>query len=205
MSPESTGLPSPGSVRAWAPYTFTAGRRGPGGTGASFIEISLRSRPGLVPLTHEAMLSQFAQGEAKPMNTMTVRALMLGLVIALWAWVADAARLHVSLGAGVVALGCFYAAGGGVPGLQKAIVAALSGVVWVLVAHAVRGAIGGGNVVAAVILGATASAIVLQSQVRLLSFTAGAFAGAGVAPGRSEERRVGKVGSSWLLRASWII
>ena len=107
------------------------------------------------------------------MNTMTVRALMLGLVIALWAWVADAARLHVSLWAGVVALGCFYAAGGGVPGLQKAIVAALSGVVWVLVAHAVRGAIGGGNVVAAVILGATASAIVLQSQVRLLSFTAG--------------------------------
>src|SRR5436190_23617883 len=40
MSPESTGLPSPGSVRAWAPYTFTAGRRGPGGTGASFIDQS---------------------------------------------------------------------------------------------------------------------------------------------------------------------
>src|SRR5438552_15504459 len=113
------------------------------------------------------------------MNTMTARALMLGLVIALWAWLADVARLHVSLWAGVVALGCFFAAGGGVAGLQKAIVAALSGVVWVLVAHAVRGAIGGGNVVAAVILGATASAIVLQSQVRLLSFTAGAFAGAG--------------------------
>ena len=117
------------------------------------------------------------------MNTMTVRALMLGLVIALWAWLADVARLHVSLWAGVVALGCFFAAGGSVPGLQKAIVAPLSGVVWVLVAHAVRGAIGGGNVVAAVILGATAAAIVLQSQVRLLSFTAGAFAGAGVALG----------------------
>ena len=117
------------------------------------------------------------------MNTMTVRALMLGVVIALWAWLADVARLHVSLWAGVVALGCFFAAGGGVPGLQKAIVAALSGVVWVLVAHAVRGAIGGGNVVAAVILGATASAIMLQSRVPLLSFTAGAFAGAGVALG----------------------
>ena len=117
------------------------------------------------------------------MNTMTARALMLGLVIALWAWLADVARLHVSLWAGVVALGCFFAAGGGVAGLQKAIVAALSGVVWVLVAHAVRGAIGGGNVVVAVILGATASAIVLQSRVPILSFTAGAFAGAGVALG----------------------
>ena len=35
------------------------------------------------------------------MNTMTMRALMLGLVIALWAWLADVARLHVSLWAGV--------------------------------------------------------------------------------------------------------
>src|SRR3989454_3781566 len=60
------------------------------------------------------------------MNTMTARALMLGLVIALWAWLADVARLHVSLWAGVVALGCFFAAGGGVAGLQKAIVAARS-------------------------------------------------------------------------------
>lgn len=117
------------------------------------------------------------------MNTITARALMLGLVIALWAWLADVARLHLSLWAGVVALGCFYAAGGGVVGLQKTVVAALSGVVWVLVAHAVRAAIGGGNVVGAVILGSTAAAIVLQSRVPLLSFTAGAFAGAGVALG----------------------
>ena len=107
----------------------------------------------------------------------------MGVLIALWAWVATAARLHVSLWAGVVALGCFYAAGGGVPGLQKAIVSPLSGVLWVLVADAVRVAIGGGSVVAAVILGATASAIVLQSRVPFLSFTAGAFAGAGVALG----------------------
>src|SRR5437016_8669267 len=98
------------------------------------------------------------------MNTMTARALMLGLVIALWGWLADVARLHVSLWAGLVALGCFFAAGGGVPGLQKASVAALSGVVWVLVAHAVSSAIGDGNVVAAMILGATASAIMLRSE-----------------------------------------
>src|SRR5437762_6344233 len=98
------------------------------------------------------------------MNTMTARALMLGLVIALWAWLADVARLHVSLWAGVVALGCFFAAGCGVAGLQRAIVAALGGGVWVLVAHAVRGAIGGGDVVAAVLLGATASDIVLQPR-----------------------------------------
>src|SRR5438093_2796993 len=70
------------------------------------------------------------------MNTMTARALMVGLLIALWAWLTDVARLHLTLWAGVVALGCFYAAGGGVPALQKTIVAALSGVVWGLNYHA---------------------------------------------------------------------
>src|SRR6058998_445271 len=117
------------------------------------------------------------------MNTVTVRAVMVGVLIAVWAWAADVARLHVSLWAGVIALGCYFAAGGGPSGLQKTVVAALSGVLWVLLAHAVRVAIGGGGVVAAVILGATACALVLQSRVPFLSFTGGAFAGAGVALG----------------------
>ncbi len=117
------------------------------------------------------------------MNTMTARALLVGVLIAVWAWLADAARLHVSMWAGVIALGCFFAAGGGISGLQKTVVAALSGVVWVLLAHAVRVAIGGHAVVAAIILGATACAIALQSRVPLLSFTVAAYAGAGVALG----------------------
>src|SRR3989440_12743089 len=61
------------------------------------------------------------------MNTMTARALMVGVLIAIWAWLASVARLNVSMWAGVVALGCFYASGGGVAGVQKTIVAAGSG------------------------------------------------------------------------------
>ena len=117
------------------------------------------------------------------MNTMTMRALAVGLLVAVWAWIANAARLHVSMWAGFVALGCYFAAGGGVTGLQRAVVATLSGVVWVLIAQAVRGAIGGGSLVGPIVLGATAAALALQSRVPLLSFTAGAFAGAGVAYG----------------------
>ena len=117
------------------------------------------------------------------MNTMTARALMVGVLIAIWAWLASVARLNVSMWAGVVALGCFYASGGGVAALQKTIVATLSGVVWVLIAEAVRVAIAGHGVVWAVILGAMACALALQARVPLLSFTAGAFAGAGVALG----------------------
>ncbi len=117
------------------------------------------------------------------MNTTTLRALIVGLLIAIWAWVAGAARLHLSLWAGLVALGCCFAAGGGVTGLQKTVLATLSGIVWVLVADMVRVAIGGGSVVGALVLGATALVLVLQARLPLLSFTAGAFAGAGVALG----------------------
>jgi hypothetical protein len=62
-------------------------------------------------------------------------------------------------------------------------VAALSGVVWVLIYHAVRVAIHARGVAGAVLLGAMACALALQSRVALLSFTAAAFAGAGVALG----------------------
>src|SRR2546428_7387435 len=103
------------------------------------------------------------------MNTMTTRALTVGLLIALWAWLADVARLHLALWAGVVALGCFYAAGGGVPALQKTIVAALSGVVWVLIYPAVRVAVGARGVGGPVPLGAVACALPPQSRLPLLS------------------------------------
>src|SRR2546423_14591721 len=79
------------------------------------------------------------------MNTMTARALMLGLVIALWAWLADVARLHVSLWAGVVALGCFFAAGGGGPGGGKNNACGLGGGGGGGAARARRGARRGGG------------------------------------------------------------
>src|SRR3989442_2577952 len=79
------------------------------------------------------------------MNTLTARALTVGVLIALWAWVASVARLHVSLWAGAIALGCFFAAGGGGPGLPKTIVATPSGGPWGPGAAATRAAIFGGT------------------------------------------------------------
>src|SRR3989442_12170916 len=122
------------------------------------------------------------------MNTMTARALMVGVLIAVWAWVADVGRLHVSLWAGVVALGCFFAAGGGVSGLQKTIVASLSGVLWVLLAHAVRVAIGGGGGGAPGTPGGTACAPPPPRRVPLLPFPAGAVR----RPGGALRPRVGR-------------
>jgi len=117
------------------------------------------------------------------MNAMTARGLSLAAVVAVWTAISEIARVNLSLWPVIVALGCSLAAGGGVPGLQKTAAGTISGVVWAVLATAVSRALGGQDVVQALVLGAAAFGMVLQAQVPLLSYTAGAFAGAGVAMG----------------------
>jgi uncharacterized protein DUF1097 len=117
------------------------------------------------------------------MNAMTARGLSVAAVVAVWVAISEMARVNLSLWPVIVALGCSLAAGGGIPGLQKTVVATISGVAWALLAHAVSRALGGQDIVQALVLGAAAFGMVLQAQVPLLSYTAGAFAGAGVAMG----------------------
>src|SRR3989449_3876504 len=106
------------------------------------------------------------------MNTMTARALMVGVLIAIWAWLASVARLNVSMWAGVVALGCFYASGGGVAGVEETKVATLSGAGWVVIARAVRGGLARPRAALAGGLRAVACAPPPQSRPAPLSFTA---------------------------------
>ena len=117
------------------------------------------------------------------MNPMTMRGLSLGAVVAVWTAISEMARVNLSLWPVIVALGCSLAAGGGIPGLQRTLAGTISGVVWALVAHGVSRALGGQDLVQALVLGGAAFGMVLQARVPLLSFTAGAFAGAGVAMG----------------------
>jgi uncharacterized protein DUF1097 len=117
------------------------------------------------------------------MNAMTARGLSLAAVVAVWTGISEMARVNLSLWPVIVALGCSLAAGGGVPGLQKTLAGTISGVVWALLAHGVSRALGGQDLVQALVLGAVVFGMVLQAQLPLLSYTAGAFAGAGVAMG----------------------
>ena len=117
------------------------------------------------------------------MNAMTARGLSLAAVVAVWTAISEIARVNLSLWPVIVALGCSLAAGGGVSGLQKTVAGTISGVVWALLAHGVSRALGGQDIVQALVLGAAAFGMVLQAQLPLLSYAAGAFAGAGVAMG----------------------
>src|SRR5947208_15299149 len=94
------------------------------------------------------------------------------------------ASVYLSVWPVLVGLACAVAAGGGVPGLQRTLAGTNSGVVWALAAHAATRALGGRDLVQALVLGDAVFAMVLQAQfLPLLSYTAGALAGAGVAMG----------------------
>jgi RsiW-degrading membrane proteinase PrsW (M82 family) len=117
------------------------------------------------------------------MNPMTARGLGLGVAVAGWTIISHLANLPLQLWPVLVGLGCFLAAGGGISGLQKSALGMLSGVAWVILYVSVSRALGRNEIVDALLLGVAAFGMVLQNRLPLLSFTAGAMAGAGAALG----------------------
>jgi hypothetical protein len=117
------------------------------------------------------------------MNALTTKALSMALVVALWALISHLGKLPLQLWPVIVGLACFVGAGGGVSGLQKSILGTASGVVWAMLYVAVTGALGRSEIVDALVLGAAVFGMVFQARVPLLSYTAGAIAGAAVAIG----------------------
>lgn len=114
------------------------------------------------------------------MDALVALALSIGLLIAGWTYIAvDVA--HLPVWAGIVAWGCFFAAGGKTTGLTKTIAANLSGVFWAFLALQALPRAGGGTAVLAVLVGIAALIMVLQAKVSLLSFIPGAFLGAATA------------------------
>src|SRR2546425_10856875 len=71
------------------------------------------------------------------MDMLMALAVSIGVLIALWVKFGGMIGVAIAVPAGIVAWACFYAAGGKTQGLQKAIAANLSGVVWVLLANLV--------------------------------------------------------------------
>lgn len=115
------------------------------------------------------------------MSMLLALALSIGILIAIWTYIAlGPAALPVW--AGILAWGCFFAAGGKTDGLLKTLASNLSGVFWAFVALTVANRVAPGNLVAlSVLVGVVAAAMVLQSKVSILSFIPGAFIGAAAA------------------------
>ena len=115
------------------------------------------------------------------MDVLVALAISIGILIAVWTYIAiGVAALPVW--AGIVAWGCFFAAGGKTAGLSKTIASNLSGVFWAFVALYVWNKVLGGGVPAlSVMVGVVAFFMVLQAKIPTLSFIPGAFLGAATA------------------------
>jgi uncharacterized protein DUF1097 len=114
------------------------------------------------------------------MDVLVALGLSIGLLIAGWTYVAlGVAALPVW--AGIVAWGCFFAAGGKTAGLTKTIASTLSGVLWAYLALTAWNKLGGGVPVLSVLVGVAALFMVLQSRIPALGFIPGAFLGAATA------------------------
>jgi hypothetical protein len=114
------------------------------------------------------------------MDALVALALSIGILIAGWTYLAlGVAALPVW--AGIVAWGCFFAAGGKTAGLTKTIAANLSGVLWAFLALYLWNRFGGGVPMLSLLVGIAAFIMVVQAKIPALSFIPGAFLGAATA------------------------
>ena len=114
------------------------------------------------------------------MDALLALALSIGILIAGWTYLAlGVAALPVW--AGIVAWGCFFAAGGKMTGLTKTIAANLSGVLWAFLALYLSNRFGGGVPMLSLLVGIAAFIMVMQAKLPALSFIPGSFLGAATA------------------------
>jgi hypothetical protein len=111
------------------------------------------------------------------MDALVALALSIGILIAGWTYVALGPGA-LPVWAGIVAWGCFFAAGGKTEGLLKTLASNLSGVFWAFLALTAWSQFGGGLPVLSVLVGVAAVFMVLQAKIPTLAFIPGAFLGA---------------------------
>lgn len=111
------------------------------------------------------------------MDALVALAVSIGVLIAGWTYVALGPGA-LPVWAGIVAWGCFFAAGGKTEGLMKTLASTLSGVLWAFIALTAWNKFGGGLPVLSILVGLAAVVMVLQAKVPTLSFIPGAFLGA---------------------------
>ena len=114
------------------------------------------------------------------MDALVALALSIGILIAGWTYVALGPGA-LPVWAGIVAWGCFFAAGGKTEGLVKTVASNLSGVLWAFLALTAANRFGGGLPVLSAMVGVAAFGMVLQAKIPTLAFIPGAFLGAATA------------------------
>jgi len=112
------------------------------------------------------------------MNMTTALAIAVGVLVAVWVKVTTLIGMPYWY-VGVFGWASYIAAGGGVPGLRKAIPAGVAGMLWVAAVEMIA-LMTGHMEWEWLLLGVATFIIILESKVSLLSFVPAAFCGAAV-------------------------
>lgn len=112
------------------------------------------------------------------MDMLIALGVSIGVLIAIWTYIAGLPAVALPVWAGIVAWGTFYAAGGKTEGLIKTVASNLSGVFWAFVALFVATRLGGSLAVVSLMVGVIAFAMCVQAKIPQLAFIPGAFLGA---------------------------
>ncbi|PKO24223.1 MAG: DUF1097 domain-containing protein, partial [Betaproteobacteria bacterium HGW-Betaproteobacteria-8] len=100
------------------------------------------------------------------MDLVVALGISIGVLIAAWVYVAvSMPELGLIVWAGIVAWATFYAAGGGMDGLQKAIASNLAGNFWAAVALYVTAMMGGDVLTLSLAFGVVAFIFCVQSKI----------------------------------------
>lgn len=115
------------------------------------------------------------------MKPLTALATVIAILVFFIAYIfVGQPSLHITAWVVVIAVATFFAAGGGVAGLTKAIAGNLAGGIWVAVALAIWNTVAPGNIlVLSIILAIAAFILCIEASVPALSFIPASFLGAG--------------------------
>lgn len=114
------------------------------------------------------------------MNLLVALGLSIGILAGIWAQVSVLPAIALPTFVGVISWACFYAAGGKKEGLVKTLSSNLSGVLWAFVVVAIFKALAGALPSAALGIAVAIGCfiMVIQANIKILSFIPGTFAGA---------------------------
>ncbi len=115
------------------------------------------------------------------MRPLTALATVIAILVFFIAYIfVGQPSLHITAWVVVIAVATFFAAGGGVAGLKKAVAGNIAGAVWVGIALAIWNAVAPGNILAlSIILAIAAFILCIEASVPVLGFIPAAFLGAG--------------------------
>src|SRR6266516_7076534 len=126
---------SPGALCAAPASSRVPSQMSGGGLGATWSQCAGTAHPLHSPSVRaRAVVASILRRRLGRMDMLMALAVSIGVLIAVWTYIAVGVVAQLSVLAAIVAWGCFFAAGGKMQGFQKTVASNLSGLIYAFIA-----------------------------------------------------------------------